>query len=177
VSTIGTRLRQERVRIGLTQRDLGKVGGVTANIQGLYEKDRRSPRATYLSKILAVGIDVIYVLTGKPVPPAGTSQLDGISDPLDAIFDAYLAQSQLLGKLSENGAEVAGRLAAFCQNQLTIIAAIKYLAAVAEVQGYDNVPERVASTLKALNSNALIIAEVMVTAGWQSDRVDESAAR
>jgi transcriptional regulator with XRE-family HTH domain len=93
MSTIGVRLRQERIRIGLTQRELGRVGGVAANAQGSYEQDRRSPRADYLSKILEVGIDVIYVLTGKPVPPSGNPNLDGISEPLDSIFDDYLDQS------------------------------------------------------------------------------------
>lgn len=43
MSTIGIRLRQERVRVGLTQRQLGLLGGVAANTQGFYEKDKRSP--------------------------------------------------------------------------------------------------------------------------------------
>jgi len=69
MSTIGSRLRQERVRVGLTQRQLGLLGGVAANTQGFYEKDMRSPRADYLSRILEAGVDVVYILTGTPVPP------------------------------------------------------------------------------------------------------------
>jgi transcriptional regulator with XRE-family HTH domain len=163
MSTIGVRLRQERVRIGLTQRELGHAGGVAANAQGSYELDKRSPRADYLAKILEVGIDIIYVLTGKPIPPTGTPKLDGISDPLDLIFDVYLDQSERLSQFSEQGVELAQRLGMFCKNQLTIIAALKYLATVAEAQGYDDIPNRVASSLKALNSNASIIAEVIAT--------------
>lgn len=160
MSTIGIRLRQERVRVGLTQRQLGLLGGVAANTQGFYEKDKRSPRADYLSKILAAGVDVVYILTGTPVPPSGYPSGDGILDPLDAVFDAYQAQSRELAQQSRAGVTTATKLAVFCRNQLTIIAAIKYLAAIAERQGYTDLSSRVASTLSALDRNVSIIAEV-----------------
>lgn len=62
---IGARLKSERLRLGLTQAKLGAVGGVTANAQGLYERGSRIPRADYLSAIAEVGVDVLYVITGK----------------------------------------------------------------------------------------------------------------
>ena len=34
MSDIGTRLKQERKRLGLSQRELGHFGGVAANAQG-----------------------------------------------------------------------------------------------------------------------------------------------
>lgn len=160
MSTIGIRLRQERVRVGLTQRQLGLLGGVAANTQGFYEKDKRSPRADYLSRILTAGVDVVYVLTGTPVPPSGYSPGDGVLDPLDAVFDAYQTQSRELAQQSREGASMANKLAVFCRNQLTVIAAIKYLAAIAERQGYSDLSSRVASTLMALDRNVSIIAEV-----------------
>lgn len=167
MSTIGIRLKQERVRIGLTQRQLGLLGGVAANTQGFYEKDKRSPRADYLSRILSAGVDVVYVLTGTPVPPSGFPSGDGILDPLDAVFDAYATQSRTLAQQSKEGVPIATKLAVFCRNQLTVIAAIKYLAAIAERQGYSDVSSRVASTLTALDRNVSIIAEVVTEPGWE----------
>lgn len=161
MSTIGIRLRQERVRVGLTQRQLGLLGGVAANTQGFYEKDKRSPRADYLSRILSAGVDVVYVLTGTPVPPSGFSGGDGILDPLDAVFDAYLNQSRNIARHAKQSGAIAVKLAGFCRNQLAIIAAIKYLAAIAERQGYTDLSRKVASALTALDRNVSIIDEVV----------------
>ena len=162
MSTIGARLKQERTRIGLTQQELGQVGGVAANAQGAYEKGTRSPRADYLAKILTAGVDVVYVLTGKPVPPLGKPGADGISDWIDTIFETYSEQTERLASLAEAGGEWAIRLHSFCQNQLAIVATVKYLTTVAEVQGYNDIPDRVSYSLKALLNNALIVAEVIV---------------
>jgi transcriptional regulator with XRE-family HTH domain len=170
MSTIGIRLRQERVRVGLTQRQLGLLGGVAANTQGFYEKDKRSPRADYLSRILTAGVDVVYILTGTPVPPSGLPPGDGVLDPLDAVFDAYLTQSRTLARQSKQGVSIATKLAVFCRNQLTIISAIKYLAAIAERQGYKGLQSRVASTLTALDRNVAIIAEVVSVPDSQGEQ-------
>lgn len=64
MTTFGTRLREERTRIGMTQPELGTIGGVNTNTQGRYEKDKQSPTVDYLLKIGAVGIDAMYLLYG-----------------------------------------------------------------------------------------------------------------
>lgn len=61
---LGIRLRQERQRIILSQATMANIGGIKANAQCVYESGRRSPRAEYLAKIAAAGVDVSYVLTG-----------------------------------------------------------------------------------------------------------------
>ncbi|TDV44338.1 transcriptional regulator with XRE-family HTH domain [Pseudomonas graminis] len=61
---IGKRLRQERKRLKLTQSALGAIGGVEANAQGHYESGQRLPRADYLFKIAAAGVDITRVVTG-----------------------------------------------------------------------------------------------------------------
>jgi len=61
---IGKRLRQERKRLRLTQSALGAIGGVEANAQGHYESGQRLPRADYLSRIAAAGVDIGRVVTG-----------------------------------------------------------------------------------------------------------------
>lgn len=62
--SIGNRLREERKRLNLSQRELGKLGGVTAQAQFKYEHNRIFPRADYFINIDSVGIDVNYVLFG-----------------------------------------------------------------------------------------------------------------
>lgn len=70
---IGDRLKEERSRLGLSQTDLGAVGGVGKTTQINYEKGERSPDATYLAAVAAKGIDVLYVVTGHRVPKAADS--------------------------------------------------------------------------------------------------------
>ena len=76
--SIGDRLREERVRLGLTQPAIGEIGGVTKKTQMLYEGGERAPDANYLSAIAAHGADVRYVLTGArdyvPPPPLNAEE-------------------------------------------------------------------------------------------------------
>lgn len=66
VNGIGQRLRRERLRLGLSQRELGEAGGVETNTQGKYESAKRLPKADYLAAVAELGVDVLYVLTGQP---------------------------------------------------------------------------------------------------------------
>ncbi|MCI8212644.1 XRE family transcriptional regulator [Pseudomonas sp. S25] len=65
---IGQRLKEERLRLKLSQSALGSIGGVETNAQGNYENGLRYPRADYLSRIAKGGIDVAYVVTGLRLP-------------------------------------------------------------------------------------------------------------
>ncbi|MGV8917858.1 MAG: helix-turn-helix domain-containing protein [Pseudomonas sp.] len=66
MGTIGSRLRQERIRQHFSQREMGLRCGVEANAQMNYENDRRYPNAHYLALAAGIGIDISYVLTAKP---------------------------------------------------------------------------------------------------------------
>lgn len=68
MSGIGVRLREERERLGLSQRVFGEIGGVEPNAQGKYESGDRTPKADYLAAVAARGVDVLYVLTGSHTP-------------------------------------------------------------------------------------------------------------
>ena len=62
---IGARLREERKRLGLTQEQMARIGGVQRRAQCAYEAGERSPDALYLSQATISGpIDVLYVLAG-----------------------------------------------------------------------------------------------------------------
>jgi transcriptional regulator with XRE-family HTH domain len=71
MSSIGSRLRQERERLGHSQSELAELGSTTRKTQFNYETDARRPDADYLAAIAAVGVDVLLVLTGSSegVPP------------------------------------------------------------------------------------------------------------
>ncbi|EPJ88061.1 helix-turn-helix domain-containing protein [Pseudomonas sp. CFII64] len=61
---IGIRLKSERKRLDLSQQELGAIGGIEANAQGLYERGKRFPNAGYLGAVAQAGVDVLFVITG-----------------------------------------------------------------------------------------------------------------
>lgn len=61
---IGIRLKSERKRLDLSQQELGALGGIEANAQGLYERGKRFPNAGYLGSVAKAGVDVLFVITG-----------------------------------------------------------------------------------------------------------------
>jgi transcriptional regulator with XRE-family HTH domain len=63
--SFGSRLAEERKRLGLKQAEFAEQAGTDVPKQSLYENDRRELRAAYLSRIAAAGVDVLYVLTGR----------------------------------------------------------------------------------------------------------------
>lgn len=65
MNEMGARLRQERKRLGYSQREMGFLGGVAANAQGKYESGERVPKADYLAALASEGLDVLYVLTDQ----------------------------------------------------------------------------------------------------------------
>ena len=65
MGTIGDRLREERLRLGLSQAALGEKLGITSKTQVRYEAGDRSPDGEYLASIGALGADVLYVITGQ----------------------------------------------------------------------------------------------------------------
>ena len=58
------RLKEERLRLTLSQTDFAKPCGVTKQAQIRYEKGERQPNSDYLQKAHELGVDVSYLLTG-----------------------------------------------------------------------------------------------------------------
>ncbi|HEE9899544.1 helix-turn-helix transcriptional regulator [Enterobacter roggenkampii] len=63
-TSIGERLKEERVRLGLSQAALGEIGGVRKQAQLNYEKGERNPDSAYLSAIAKFGADIQFIVTG-----------------------------------------------------------------------------------------------------------------
>jgi len=64
----GQRLREERTRLGLTQKEFGEAGGVRMQAQSHYEAELRRPDIDYLAAVANAGVDILYVVTGKRIP-------------------------------------------------------------------------------------------------------------
>ncbi|AOJ94344.1 helix-turn-helix domain-containing protein [Burkholderia multivorans] len=62
---IGDRLKEERMRIGLSQAEFAALGGLGKQAQLNYESGTRSPDANYLAALAKIGVDVLYVITGE----------------------------------------------------------------------------------------------------------------
>ncbi|MCD4518941.1 helix-turn-helix domain-containing protein [Burkholderia pseudomallei] len=85
MNTIGSRLREERLRLGLSQDEFAAIGGVLRRAQSNYESDERSPDAKYLSAIAGLGVDLLYVLTGSKQAPAESSIAKEDADELELV--------------------------------------------------------------------------------------------
>ncbi len=65
VRKFGERLRDEREKIKMSQNEFGKKCGVTKLTQFRYEKSKRSPNIEYWQALHDLGIDIVYIITGK----------------------------------------------------------------------------------------------------------------
>ena len=72
-STFGGRLAEERSRLKHNQVQMAELVGATKRSVIDWEKDLASPKADYLMRYAAVGVDVLYVLTGQRVVPTESS--------------------------------------------------------------------------------------------------------
>lgn len=62
--TIGSRLRLQREKLGLSQVEIAEKVGITARSQRNYETGTRVPDAEYLIAVSKIGVDLVHVLHG-----------------------------------------------------------------------------------------------------------------
>ena len=62
------RLREERVRLGMSQSQFAQLGQIVKQTQVHYESGKRHPDDRYLAAIAAAGADVLYIVTGERNP-------------------------------------------------------------------------------------------------------------
>ena len=96
IELIGARLKDERRRLSLNQEDFAAVGGVKKPSQIAYEQGKRSPDIAYLMAVAAIGVDVLYVLTGK-------ISSDALTDDENTLLAGY-RKLDLRGKAGALGA-------------------------------------------------------------------------
>lgn len=80
------RLREERGRLGKNQQDIAEALGINVKTVTRWEKSVAIP-ADKLAALAALGLDVLYVVTGQRTPaPAEQPALDGRAS---ALLDNY----------------------------------------------------------------------------------------
>jgi transcriptional regulator with XRE-family HTH domain len=114
MSDIGSRLRQERKRLGLSQREIGQLGGVAANAQGKYESGERVPKADYLAALANIGVDVLYILTGQAA--------------------SALAMDNLVSRVARAGGEPAAMFVEVQQAVSQLVTTIEQISSAYEVE-------------------------------------------
>jgi transcriptional regulator with XRE-family HTH domain len=65
---LGSRLKEERVRLGFTQPAFAEVAGAKKRTLIDWEQGTSSPTAVQLAALAGIGVDVQYVLTGQEEP-------------------------------------------------------------------------------------------------------------
>lgn len=105
--SIGSRLREERERIGLNQAQLGAVAGVQKQSQLKYENEFTFPNANYLVAVSKIGIDVSYVLFGTRANNALTAEEEQLLTTFRAAPPA-VRQFMLGGIASSVGMKIEG---------------------------------------------------------------------
>lgn len=101
---IGSRLREERERLELSQESLAGNCEVSRRTQVAWEKGEQFPNAEVLSLMAAIGVDVLYVVTGQHTA-AASSQL---TDAESVLLTRFRSGSPTLrGYLQEIGAAPA----------------------------------------------------------------------
>ena len=83
--SFGTRLAEERKRLGLKQADFADLVGTDVPKQSLYENDRRELRADYLARLADAKVDIVYILTGR------RSEGDWLGSGPSELLTSYLA--------------------------------------------------------------------------------------
>jgi len=81
MDSLHERLKEERIRLGLTQADFAEKGGVLRRAQVHYKSGERCPDGHYFAAIAAAGADVQYILVGIRAMP--------INERHKALIDNY----------------------------------------------------------------------------------------
>jgi transcriptional regulator with XRE-family HTH domain len=100
----GARLREERMRLKLSQSDFAKLAGVQRLAQGQYEQEIRTPSVKYLSAVVGAGADLNYLIHGRrPVAEdLSPDQLRRIERQAFDLIEDYV-RTKCEGQLSSEG--------------------------------------------------------------------------
>lgn len=63
--SIGTRLKAERERLGLSQAAAASIAGVRREMWGKYERDQADPSASVIERFCAHGANPYFLMTGQ----------------------------------------------------------------------------------------------------------------
>ncbi|MBU1364159.1 MAG: helix-turn-helix domain-containing protein [Gammaproteobacteria bacterium] len=103
-SGFGDRLREERKRLGLSQKDFAERVGIARLAQLHYEREIREPRTSYLSLAGANGVNLAYLLFGETaeIDNQAPEEARGLERKIFDLIDQYVANC-CNGVLSSEG--------------------------------------------------------------------------
>ncbi|QTL38523.1 hypothetical protein HGO23_11455 [Xenorhabdus budapestensis] len=73
MSTMGSRIKEERERLGLSQNEFANMVGYSFIQQICYERDNSPLGRLYLQALTKHGIDTLYIITGNRLRPINIS--------------------------------------------------------------------------------------------------------
>lgn len=73
-------ITEQRRKLNLKANEVAKFTGIATGTQSNYEKGKRSPNAIYLKKLVELGFDINYVLTGG---------MSNIAESEEVLLDLY----------------------------------------------------------------------------------------
>ncbi|MBD2786644.1 transcriptional regulator [Xenorhabdus sp. DI] len=73
MSTMGSRIKEERKRLGLSQGDFANLVGYPCSIQASYENDEIPIAGLHLLKLAERGCDTLYITIGNKIHPMNIS--------------------------------------------------------------------------------------------------------
>jgi transcriptional regulator with XRE-family HTH domain len=80
------RLAEERDRIDLKGAEMAAACGVNGNSQSEYENGKRWPKGDYLLRACELGVDGLYLLTGRRSLPISSDADDQAFDRLTVLW-------------------------------------------------------------------------------------------
>lgn len=90
---MNNRIREERKRLGLNQKQLAEITGLQLLAQSKYERGVTEPKASYFLALQDIGADVYYILTGK-------REVNSLSNEELLLLDKYrTAESKIQKKV------------------------------------------------------------------------------
>jgi transcriptional regulator with XRE-family HTH domain len=101
--SFGSRLAEERKRLGLKQAEFAGLVGTDVPKQSLYENDRRELRADYLARLAEAQVDIVYILTGRRCE--GEWLTSGPTEMLSAYLSLPPDMQQVLADLARSLSE------------------------------------------------------------------------
>lgn len=104
--SIGSRLREERERLGVSQAELAERTGISRVTLGRYETDKREPGTGFLEAIGRLGLRAEYILTGT-VLEGDALQLRALWDVVAKIATALEIPHEVFVLAAEKAAEEA----------------------------------------------------------------------
>ena len=96
VDAIGKRLREERKRLSLTQKQLADKSGILERSISDYECDKSDPSVRNWQALAGAGVDISYVLLGIPTP---FQHLNDISYKLNGVKKAKLSRQEIINTI------------------------------------------------------------------------------